>query len=155
MLVMPAVVAFLRQAAPESESRLTIIRTLTPSLIIESQIVPNLAVSPPAFWMSDSTPASLKALVRLGRSLPSHRGEVVASGRITPTLPLLPLPLGDFALSLPLSLLPQAAVAKRSIAAAAAREAIRVRLVLSICNLHGASRVTSVTPYVVRHNITG
>src|SRR3954447_26054550 len=87
MLVMPAAVAFLRQAPPESGSRLTIIRTLTPSLIIESQIVPNLAVSPPAFWMSDWMPASLKALVRLGRSLPSQRGEVVASGRTTPTLP--------------------------------------------------------------------
>src|SRR4051794_1907555 len=104
MLTMPAVPAFLRQAAPESESRLTIIRTLTPSLIIESQIVPNLAVSPPAFWMSDSMPASLKAFVRLGRSLPSHRGDVVASGRITPTLPLLLLPLPPEDLSLlPLS----------------------------------------------------
>ncbi len=67
--------------------------TLTPSLIIESQIVPNLAVSPPAFWMSDSMPASSKAFWRLGRSLPSQRGEVVASGRITPTLPLLPCSL--------------------------------------------------------------
>src|ERR1044072_596013 len=90
MLTMPASVAFFRHAAPESGSRLTIMRTLTPSLIIESQIVPNLLVSPPAFWMSDSTPAASNALVRLGRSLFSQRGEVVASGRMTPTLPLDP-----------------------------------------------------------------
>src|SRR5690242_20985805 len=89
MLTMPAAAAFLRQAAPELESRLTIIRTLTPSLIIESQIVPNLVVSPPAFWMSEPMPASSKAFFRLGRSLPSQRGEVVASGRITPTFPPL------------------------------------------------------------------
>src|SRR5215203_1980845 len=92
MLVMPAAVAFFRQAAPESESRLTIIRTLTPSLIIESQIVPNLAVSPPAFWMSEPTPAALKAASRLGRSLFSQRGDVVASGRMTPTVPVAPDP---------------------------------------------------------------
>src|SRR3954453_4233673 len=133
MLVMPAAVAFLRQAAPESESRLTIMRTLTPSLIIESQMVPNLAVSPPAFWMSDPTPASSKAFLRLGRSLPSQRGDVVASGRVTPTLPFLLLPLPPEDLLSLLSLLPQAAVARRTIAATAAREATLVRLVLTIC----------------------
>ena len=52
-----------------------------------SQSSPNLATSPPAFWMSDSMPASSNAFCRLGRSLASQRGEVVASGRITPTLP--------------------------------------------------------------------
>ncbi len=86
MLLMPAAAAFFRQAPPESESRLTIIRTWTPSLIMLSQIVPNLALSPPAFWMSDSMPASSKAFFRLGRSLASQRGDVVASGRITPDL---------------------------------------------------------------------
>src|SRR3954451_14337279 len=129
MLLIPAAVAFFRQAAPDSGSRLTIMRTLTPSLIIESQMVPNLAVSPPAFWMTDPTPAASKAFLRLGRSLPSQRGEVVESGRITPTLPvaLLVLPPEDLSL---LSLLPQAAVARRTIAATAAREATLVRLVL-------------------------
>src|SRR3954464_13844689 len=109
MLVMPAAVAFLRQAAPESEARLTIMSTLTPSLIIESQMVPNLAVSPPAFWMSDPMPAASNAFFRLDGSLPSQRGEVVASGRITPSVPvaLLELPPEDFSLLL---LLPQAAV---------------------------------------------
>src|SRR3954453_8315477 len=85
MLLIPAAVAFLRQALPESESRLTIIRTWLPLLIMRSQIVPSLALSPPAFWMSDWMPAASKAFLRLGRSLASQRGEVVASGRITPT----------------------------------------------------------------------
>src|SRR5664279_3421437 len=110
MLLMPAAAAFLRQAPPESESRLTIMMTATPSLIMASQMVPNLALSPPAFWMSDLRPASVNALVRLGRSLASQRGDVVASGRITPT---------DLALAPPLLLedplppleLPQAAIA--------------------------------------------
>ena len=89
MLWMPASAAFFRQAAPDSESRLTIISTWTPLLIMPSQIVPNLATSPSAFWMSDSMPASSKACCSDGRSLASHRGEVVESGRITPTLPAL------------------------------------------------------------------
>src|SRR3954447_12639717 len=113
MLGIPAAVAFLRHAAPDSGSRLTIMRTLTPSLIIESQIVPNFAVSPPAFWMSDSMPASSNAFVRLGRSLPSQRGDVVASGRITPTLPLAFL-LPEEGLSLLLSSLPHAATPART-----------------------------------------
>src|SRR5690242_3135128 len=93
MLWMPALAAFFRQAPPESESRLTIIRTLTPSLIIASQMVPNLVLSPPAFWMSDLKPASVNAFCRLGRSLASHRGDVVVSGRITPmVLDLVPPP---------------------------------------------------------------
>src|SRR3954462_7937227 len=122
MLVMPAWVAFFRQAEPESGSRLTIIRTLTPSLIIESQIVPNFAVSPPAFWMSEPMPASLNALVRLGRWLFSQGGEVVASGRITPTLPPLVEPLLDPPVALLLlSLLPHAESASVAAAARAAR----------------------------------
>jgi hypothetical protein len=56
----------------------------------------------------------------------------------------------------PSSLLPHAAVAKRTNALAAAREAILVRLVLTICpTSRGALRVTGVTLYVVGHNITG
>src|SRR4051812_11857339 len=114
MLLMPAAAAFLRHAPPESESRLTIMMTATPSLIMASQIVPNLALSPPAFWMSDLRPASVNALVRLGRSLASQRGEVVASGRITPTvLALVPPP----DVELPPLLLPQAASASARAAA--------------------------------------
>ena len=52
-----------------------------------SQIVPNFDLSPFAFWMSDSMPAASNAALSSGRSLASHRGEVAASGRITPTLP--------------------------------------------------------------------
>src|SRR3954447_11871703 len=111
MLLIPAAVAFFRQAAPDSGSRLTIMRTLTPSLIIESQMVPNLAVSPPAFWMSEPTPAALNAASRLGRSLFSQRGEVVASGRITPTVPLEAPPDG-LPLAVLLSLPPQAVSAR-------------------------------------------
>src|SRR6476660_10020336 len=93
MLGIPAEAAFFRQAPPDSESRLTIISTETPSLIRAAQIVPNFALSPPAFWMSDFRPAAVNAFSRLGRSLASQRGEVVASGRITPTvLAFAPLP---------------------------------------------------------------
>src|SRR4051812_31843902 len=82
--------------------------------------------------MSYSTPASLNAASRLGRSLASRRGEVVVSGRITPTLPsafgvppLLP--------SLPPSLsLPQAARAPNASAPTAIRDAIRAPLFLTI-----------------------
>src|SRR5689334_25300845 len=95
MVLMPAACAFFRQAEPESESRLTIRRTFTPSLIMLSQRVPNLALSPPAFWMSDWMPAESNAALSSGRSLASQRGELDESGRITPTfLPFAP-PLAD------------------------------------------------------------
>src|ERR1700733_12515946 len=84
MLLMPAAAAFFKHAPPESESRLTIMRTETPSLIMLEQMVPNLVLSPPAFWMSPLKPAAVNALFRLGGSLASHRGEVVVSGRMTP-----------------------------------------------------------------------
>src|SRR3954453_16941477 len=105
MLWTPASDALVRHALPDSESRLTIMRTVTPSFIMLSQIWPNLALSPPAVSMTDSTPAASNAACRLGRSLASHRGEVVVSGRITPTLPsaLPPPPLPP---SLPPSLPP-------------------------------------------------
>src|SRR5262249_28461417 len=92
MVLMPACWALVRQALPVSESRLTISSTCTPSLIMLSQIVPNLALSPLAFWMFELMPAVSNALLRNGRSLDSQRGEVVASGRITPTLPLAAAP---------------------------------------------------------------
>src|ERR1700742_2716476 len=95
MLLMPAAAAFFRQALPESESRLTIMRTETPSLIMLEQRGLSFVLSPPAFWMSPLKPAAVNAAFRLGRSLASHRGEVVVSGRMTPmvlTLALLPEP---------------------------------------------------------------
>src|SRR5690242_19742730 len=160
MLVMPACVAFFRHAAPESGSRLTIMRTLTPSLIIESQIVPNLAVSPPAFWMSEPTPAALKAASRLGRSLFSQRGDVVVSGRITPTVPLV-APLEPPAAGELLSLLPQAVSASVHSAPRAARLAhFDVAIDISLfpartCLARSHLLVATFTPYVVGHNITG
>src|SRR5215207_7048928 len=87
MVLTPAACAFFRQAPPESEARLTISRTLTPELIMLSQMVPNFDLSPLAFWMSDWRPAASNADFSSGRSLASQRGEVEASGRMTPTLP--------------------------------------------------------------------
>src|SRR3954468_22062704 len=88
MTGMPAALAFLMTAAPESESRLTMSNALTPELIMPSAMLWNLLTSPPAFWMSESTPAASNACLRSGRSAPSHRAEEAVSGRITPTLPL-------------------------------------------------------------------
>src|SRR4051812_38704800 len=131
MLMMPASFALLRHAEPDLESRLTIINTLTFSLIMLSHSWPNLATSPSAFWMSASMPASENAFSRLGRSCASHRGDVVVSGRITPTLPdasplppSLPLP--------PLSLSPHAARAPNASTPAATRDAYRAPLFLTI-----------------------
>ena len=88
MVLMPAPCAFFRQAEPESLSRFVMSRTLTPAVIRPSQSVPNFALSPLALRMSASMPAAVKASVSSGRSLASQRGEVVESGRMTPTLPL-------------------------------------------------------------------
>jgi hypothetical protein len=123
MVLMPAVCAFFRHAEPESLSRLTISRTFTPELIMLSQIVPNFDLSPFAFWMSDCRPALSNAALSSGRSLDSQRGEVEASGRITPTFPLeLPLPPPPEPLLEPLLSPPQAA--SRSAVAASAAAAI-------------------------------
>src|SRR4029453_15385162 len=87
MTGMPTAEAFLMTAAPVSLSRLVISRTLTPELIIPSGMVWNFALSPCAFWTSYSTPASLNAFSRNGRSAVSQRAEEAVSGRITPILP--------------------------------------------------------------------
>jgi hypothetical protein len=97
-------------------------------------------------------PAASKAFFRLGRSFDSHRGEVVASGRITPTFcadepPPPPPPLPE--LSLP------HADAVRARAPTAASAAMRAPLVLTISEdlLRKRGGVTTITMYVVRHNI--
>src|SRR3954454_7374955 len=96
----PCCLALLITAAAEGESRLTINSTFAPLLSIWSAIVANFALSPLAFWMSDSTPAAWNASPRYLRSAVSQRADDAASGRITPTLafaagvllaPLLPL----------------------------------------------------------------
>src|SRR4051812_21026564 len=75
-------------AAADGESRFTISSTLAPLLSIWSAIVANFALSPLAFWMSDSPPPALNASPRNLRSAVSQRADDAASGRITPTLAL-------------------------------------------------------------------
>ena len=88
MTGMPASVAFLITAPPESGSRLVMISALTPALIMPSAIVWNWVASPWAFWMSAWTPAASKAFWKEGRSAFSHRAEDSVSGRMTPILPV-------------------------------------------------------------------
>src|SRR3954451_10238538 len=120
----PCCLALAITAAADGESRFTINSTFAPPLSIGSAIVANFALSPLAFWISASTPASWKAFCSNGRSAPSQRAEEAVSGRITPTLalaagvlvalaPLLPLPLLDE------SSLPQAATLNASAAVTA------------------------------------
>src|SRR3954454_2183491 len=126
MVWTPCCLACCSMAAPEALSRFTIARTVTPPVTICWAIVCIFCASPPAFWMSNSTPASLKAASSFGRSWLSHRGEEVVSGRMTPTLPEASPPP-------PLLLLlldesdppPQAARAKTAVAARA--DVVRVR----------------------------
>src|SRR3954453_19293231 len=87
MTGMLAALAFLITAAPESESRLTISMALTPSLIMPSAMLWNLATSPPAFWMSDWVPAASNAALSSGRSAVSHRAEDAESGGMPPPFP--------------------------------------------------------------------
>src|SRR4051794_5599365 len=81
---MPCAFAFSRTALPEPESRLTIMRTLTPLVIIWSAMVWNWVLSPWAFCTSESTPAVLNASSRYLRSAVSQRAEDFVSGRMTP-----------------------------------------------------------------------
>src|SRR3954463_12506634 len=125
----PCCLALAITAAADGESRLTINSTLAPLLSIWSAIVENLALSPLAFWMSESTPAALNASPSNGRSAFSQRAEDCVSGRITPTFGLVsvfvdPDPLLPLLLEPESSSLPQAATVNASapvITAAATR----------------------------------
>src|SRR5690348_9323876 len=86
MVPMPAAFALSSTALPVPESRLTIMSTVTPLVIIWSAMVWNAALSPCAFWMLYCTPAALKAASRYGRSAVSHRTDDLLSGRMTPIL---------------------------------------------------------------------
>src|SRR5664279_1332208 len=100
MVCTPCDLALVSMAAPESLSRLTIASTVAPLAIIWSAMVAMAALSPLAFWMSNSTPAFLKAASRLGRSWVSQRAEDLVSGRMTPILPVVPadpLPAAELA----------------------------------------------------------
>src|ERR1700753_3990418 len=92
-------------ALAEPESRLTIIRTPTPSLSIDCACVVCVVAEPLAFWMSQVRPYwSHCVFSSLGSEL-THRGEEFVSGRRMPTLlflyvgvPLLLLLLPEAAL---------------------------------------------------------
>src|ERR1700730_13934438 len=80
----PDALALSITALPVPESRLTIIRTVAPPVIIWSAMVWNWVLSPWAFWMSDWTPAWSKADLRYLRSAVSQRTDEALSGRMTP-----------------------------------------------------------------------
>src|SRR5215211_1526466 len=92
MVATPCDLALSSTALPVPESRLVIISTLAPLVIIWSAIVWNWVLSPWAFWMSYWTPAALNASSRSGLSAVSQRAEDLVSGRMTPTLGVLPPP---------------------------------------------------------------
>src|SRR6478752_7212721 len=95
MVCTPCALAFFSMAAPDSLSRLTMARTVAPLAIMPSAMVAIAALSPLAFWMSYATPAFLNAASRLGRSWVSQRADDLVSGRITPTLPVVPVAAPD------------------------------------------------------------
>ena len=83
----PGGLAFLITAAPESESRLTISRTLTPSLIIWSAMVCELGLVALRVLDVGLDAGGVERRLEAAavRGLPAGRGR--RSGRITPTLP--------------------------------------------------------------------
>src|SRR4051794_10449568 len=87
MTLMPWAWAAVMQVFGDAGSMSTSSSTLTFSPIMAWQICSHLEASPPAFWMSDLRPASLKAFASDGRSLFSQRFEVTVSGRMTPIVP--------------------------------------------------------------------
>src|SRR3954447_4790530 len=103
-------------AAPHGLSRLTIISTLAPLVIIWSAMVAILVLSPSAFWMSYWTPAALKASSRYLRSAVSQRTDDFESGRITPILPVAAPPPAAAVVAPP----PAAVVALAAVVAAPA-----------------------------------
>src|SRR6185369_10731787 len=125
MVATPACAAFERTALPVPLSRLTIMRTLTPLVIIWSAMVWKAFLSFCAFWMSYSTPAALNAASRYLRSAVSHRAEDALSGRMTPTFAF-------FAGVVPpvLLLLPQADSPPRAIRPVAASRQMPLRILV-------------------------
>src|SRR4051795_3929677 len=103
--------ALASMAAPEPESRFTRRSTFAPLVIACSACCCCVDLSPSAFSIVTSAPASSKAFLSRGRSYVSQRTDDLESGRRTATLPsdfepeslLLPpeLPLPELELSLP------------------------------------------------------
>src|SRR5215208_460087 len=102
MTLTPWLAACASIAAPEPESRLTSRRTFAPLVIACSACCCWVDLSPSAFWISASTPASSNAFFRNGRSTVSQRTEDFESGSRTATLPTSPPPLSLEALPPPL-----------------------------------------------------
>src|SRR5579875_1839906 len=88
---MPLLAASFSIAAPDALSRLTIMRTLTPSLSMLSAIVFIVAALPWAFWMSHWSLAVAQSARSASGSEVTQRCEDLVSGRMMPTLALLPL----------------------------------------------------------------
>src|SRR5437764_7399714 len=81
--------------------------------------------------MSDCSPAALNACLSNGRSLFSQRGDVVASGRITPTFPLALLWLLVLLPPDEPPLLPHAVAASPATASAATRPSLAFLIAFS------------------------
>src|SRR3954454_16380135 len=85
--------------------------------------------------MSDCSPAALNACLSNGRSLFSQRGDVVASGRITPTFPLALLWLLVLLPPDEPPLLPHAVAASPATASAATRPSLAFLIAFSSISL--------------------
>src|SRR3954453_6365325 len=160
IVLMPAFLALVSTWAPEALSRFVMMRTLTPSWIIESAMVANLFLSPRAFWMSALTPAASNACCRYGLSNDSHRCDDCVSGRITPTC--APPPAADEELppALPglepllLLGLPQAERPRAPTAPMATSPTKRMRMLRSFLRPRGVVPIRAVRRgYVVSRNI--
>src|SRR4051812_21965961 len=90
MVVMPLPCASCSMAAPDAESRLVIISTLTPLLAMLSAMVFILPASFCAFWMSQSRLTFLHSAFSASGSEVTQRCEDWVSGRMMPTLAPLP-----------------------------------------------------------------
>src|SRR3954447_13306206 len=123
---MPCVLAFSRTALPEPESRLTIMRTLTPLVIIWSAMVWNWVLSPWAFCTSASTPAASNASSRYFRSAVSQRAEDLVSGRMTPIFGVFVFPPPVSSPPGPLFAQPASSRAEAEKTAAATMELLRM-----------------------------
>src|SRR3954469_8181847 len=104
MTLTPRDFALAAIAAPEPESRFTSRMTFAPLVMACSACCCCVDLSPSAFWMVASTPASANAFFRNGRSTVSQRTDDFESGSSTATLPGLEPPPPDDA-EPPLSLL--------------------------------------------------
>src|SRR3954467_3449266 len=87
---MPLLLASFSIAAPDALSRLTIMRTLTPSFSIPSAMVFMVVALPCAFWMLQLRLFFWQAAFSACGAGVTHRCEDLVSGRMMPTL--VPLP---------------------------------------------------------------